>query len=314
MEVVRSFLLNKALGPLMNKYERDHHQVCYPVIVGGATVARCIKRNPRTRALVTQSFSKDIDMPFVMAPCATKAAAHQVRMSFLKELEQVLSPFLERHKTPNTIRLRINDIAVYKKTLRVHKLALVTVHLDFYDAQNQKKIASHVLLDCPLYAPWSVEDYGHYERILKQGSSAFGRVPQQKPMARMVPFVRDKSGVLYATCNFVYYDTVRMLLWYKKSMGEASAGSRAHEFAKDKYHRYIAKFMALNLARKEQESLNQSALYERQSALYERQSALYERVKAALANEQPMDEEPLHATDFDEIKGAIARAAGYPGK
>lgn len=262
------------LGRHMRKWKSKH--TCYPVIVGGTTVNRCL--GPTKYA---KEFNKgDIDMPFVLTDPRRLKRALRMRARFLGRVMKDLRI--------SGLNVTLNDNAVYNKRLRTHKLLLISIYL-VNDDDGTKK----VLIDCPIYAPWTVEDYGVYAQT---------KGLEDKMVMPIPYYVDKKTGVMYATCNFVYYDTVRMMMWYRNALVEGRTRSRREtEFATAKYIKYMNKFSVLYMVlKKHKDSKRQMR----------RIKTLYAKTKQALnASEMKSSEQLLRKlTDLSAVDRSIKRA------
>lgn len=238
-EQIRHKMLEDVLGKYMKKYTT---KTFYPVIVGGVNITRCLQSKPRTRQLISNLFMSDIDLDFVIIGDNSEAimdTVHKQRMLMIdsilsdKDLKKHIDSLerLNRRDAIFALKLRIDDSALSLPKLRVFKMSLVTVKLDFI--VDGAVVNTMTLLDCPIYARHNVEDYNLYAR--------FFATDRRKP----VPYYTDK-GVMYATCGFIYYDTIRMMKWYEKALDAASTPKERH-FNFVKYVRYVIKFSALYL-------------------------------------------------------------------
>lgn len=236
-ELVRKHLLENTLGKYMKKYIKKNF---YPVIVGGVNITRCLESKPRTRHLISNLFTSDIDLDFVIIGDSGDAVMEQVHKERMHMLNAILGDkALKEHITTLenanrrdaifTLNLRIDDSALSLPKLRVFKMSLVTVKLDFL--VDGDIVNTMTIIDCPIYAKHNVEDYNLYSRFFQED--------RRKP----VPYYTE-GGVMYATCGFIYYDTIRMMKWYENAL-DASTTPKERHFNFVKFVRYVIKFCAL---------------------------------------------------------------------
>lgn len=239
---VRTWLLNKTLGRYMSEWSVEG--VGYPVVVGGAAVTRCMSRSPTTRALIDHSFASDIDLPFVCVTTRNQlSTVLKARAGFLsavindQELQAYLQSLKQKYNLTEAPRLVLNDLGMRIKRLRVYKLLLISIDLVMLQGTKGK-----LLIDCPIYARWNVEDFGVYETVRQKTSST--------TIMPIPVYTHRRTKTRYATCSFVYYDTVRMMVWYAQSH-VSSKTQRQQEFAAVKLRKYVAKFAALYVMQKD---------------------------------------------------------------
>lgn len=221
---VRDYILHKVLGRYMSKHKNRSY---YPVVVGGTNINRCLRLSPHTRKLLDSLFSSDVDLDFVIVNDNVPIdVVHQKRMLFLYDVlnDVGLNSYLKRL---GNVRLRLDDKTIHMKHLRVSKMMLVTLKLESFNDFGHV-LDSKTIMDCPLYHKGNVEDFRLYARFFPK-------------LKLPIPYITHK-GVFYATCGYIYYDTVRMMLYYSRELRIDN-----DEFNYKKLARYIIKFSALYL-------------------------------------------------------------------
>jgi hypothetical protein len=248
-ESMRDLMLNQVFPKYIMKYKTPRY---YPVIVGGININRCLSREPKGAKLIDSIFSSDIDIDFVIVrpiehldvggyedPPAY-VEVHEARMSFLREISSdplVKLMISEYKKTEGLdITLHIDDSMLQKKEWRVYKVRLVSMRFkiskDEDDRGPKEVLYSEVLVDSPIYASDNSTNFKLYRRFLPK-------------LKNPIPYYIHNK-VPFATCNFIYYDTVRMMIYYSNAL-KVSATVKDKHFNFIKYVRYVMKFTMLYL-------------------------------------------------------------------
>lgn len=170
-----NFIISNILGKYMKKYVDANS---YPVITGGSSVSNCIK--PHKIKI------SDIDIVFVCMNIAekTKKDAENKRAQFLNDIieDQELKTFCHE-------KLYIDNIYQEKPEYK----RIVTIKLVRLCVNN------HSLIDT------SVQDVT-INKIL-------GKYPMMRKSDQLIPYY-VRNGILWATCKYMVYDTVRIILHY----------------------------------------------------------------------------------------------------
>lgn len=263
----RTMLLEKVFPKYILKYRTKQF---YPVVVGGINMNRCLSSSPRAKKLVDAIFSSDIDLDFVIIPRIDTISidieeepqifkqVHEYRMRFLSQIVSDSDLLVWTNKIKKDldldVTLVIDDKYLKMKDYHVHKVRLVRVKMYIHHAD--KEVFKSVLVDSPIYASNNVADFRLYSRFFPN-------------LRHPIPYYVHR-GVPYATCNYVYYDTVRMIIFYSKALKEStSPRDRQKNFVK--YLRYILKFTTLYIL------INKVTL-EKESAI----KAIYKEAKSVL--------------------------------
>lgn len=228
---VRDYILKRVLGKYMMKHKTKHY---YPVVVGGTNINRCLGSSSHTRKLLDSMFASDVDLDFVIVDDKVPInVIHERRMRFMNDIvnDPGLKAYLERVGR-GRLKLRLDDKTIHMTHLRVSKMMLVTMKLEWYDETDRSRLLqSSTIMDCPLYHKGNVDDFRLYARFF--------------PGLKLpIPYVTE-NGVMFATCGYIYYDTVRMMLYYSKELEKGKSENR--EFNYKKLVRYVTKFSALYL-------------------------------------------------------------------
>jgi hypothetical protein len=100
------------------------------------------------------------------------------------------------------------------------------------DRGPKEVLYSEVLVDSPIYASDNSTNFKLYRRFLPK-------------LKNPIPYYIHNK-VPFATCNFIYYDTVRMMIYYSNAL-KVSATVKDKHFNFIKYVRYVMKFTMLYL-------------------------------------------------------------------
>lgn len=235
---IRDHILRQTLRKYIWSYKTHEY---YPVVVGGLNINRCLSIHPRSKDLVDAMFSSDIDLDFVVTshidandhePVIFKEIVKRRQEMFDKIVnDQELKDYIKQveGKTKTQITLVIDNHAMENKSYRVYKMRLSQIKITISGFQT-------TLLDSPIYANNNTEDYKVYKRFFEK----------PEDLKNPIPFV-NIDGVPYATCNFIYYDNVRMLYYYNRVFIEAQKKKDVKwmRFYFVKSLRYLVKFCAL---------------------------------------------------------------------
>ena len=177
------FLIESILGKYMKKYIIK--KCCYPVVIGGTSVANCI--HPKTIKI------SDIDIVFV-SMLDKQHITEENRFSFLNDIinDPDLIRFCEQNNIPNLNIDKVYETKPEYKRMVAIKLVRLCVE-------------NHPLIDTSI-------QHVNNNRIL-------GKYPIKKSPNQYIPYV-TKLGINWATCEYVKIDTMRILLHYIASLHE----------------------------------------------------------------------------------------------
>lgn len=235
-----SLLLDKVIPKYINTYRnRDF----YPVILGGFDVMRCLAIKKETRTYIDLLFSSDIDINFVIVKSSKDYSSSE---QFEKEIELVMEAreqFLNdilsdadvtKHLKKMSHPLGTIDIVVNRKLMQnplFRPFKLKIVRLDIVFKAPGVPDYTDELIDTGIYHSENVSEFRFYD--------AFG-----KTMVQPIP-VYIHRGVPYATCKYVFYDTIRMLSYYYSQISQKGVKPKYVKYNFIKFIKYMLKFCAL---------------------------------------------------------------------
>lgn len=219
---------------------------CYPVIIGGALVQRCARRRAMASWFIRDILSEDVDIKFVLTvpdPRATAGgnialieAIDAERINFRARIKRALENHIASiEKADNVgITVREND-AMLDSTLEVIKRAAVRqLEVTYIEATGGN--ATLPIMDMNLFTEWSVPHYKSYrDWVNSRPSSLKGKKRLMLPVPTF-----NQRGVLFATCAYAYYDTLRMCVDRMTYFSE-----KRTMYALTKLVRYIIKMICL---------------------------------------------------------------------
>jgi hypothetical protein len=216
-------LINSVIPKYFQKYVTTEY---YPIIVGGSAVSRCLRLYPETSALLNDVFKSDIDVDFVVAntKAVTLKSASEAQYGFVSDItsDNQFKQFFQKHKDYkyDVVKRQIPS----KPTLQV-----VTLKLKY---KLEKPVD---IMDTVLFTETDKISYKFFQSYFDV----------KYPILR-----QTDNNMLYGSCEWIFYDTVRMMFIYdmylQKPEKDASASSRLFYFKKLK--RYVLKFSALYIA------------------------------------------------------------------
>jgi hypothetical protein len=218
------YVLKHVLGKYM-KATSSH----YPVILGGADVNRCI--SPLFNVII-----KDIDLQYVLIKDDDFDQVVSAKGILLKSLlmDKDLQDFLDNLEIEfgYRIKLRKNDIDPIKYPIH-GLLQLSVIVAEFYNP-NEELVHSMNLIDAVIFSKSTVEnsEWHTYDKFI------------DKDMVAPVPYFINKDNVIYASCNWAYFNTIQMLMLYRDNI-EVETSS----FMIAKYGRYLMKYAALYIVK-----------------------------------------------------------------
>lgn len=209
---VLDFILHKLLPKTLIKYNAPD---VFPVIIGGLDVTRC------TRGY--DSNINDIDIKFIVDTNDYQDnkvyKAHTFRMDFLNELQQLYSELAPA----NFPKIYIS------KLFRIYSW-----RVEFGFLEDDKK---HVLIDTSIVI--STEP--------KLSTINLFRYSKDNLLNKITKLnIEYKNNVPYADCDWVYYDTIRMLNTNVLEYNSATKASQKKYYAQ-KVIKYLAKASAMNV-------------------------------------------------------------------
>lgn len=227
---ISNILLTKVLPRIIPLYTTADYA---PFIIGGTAVTRCMSMYDETRVLLHNVFNKDIDIDFIMFNSDDKTIkkANAAHAKFIKDIvaSKEIQEFDKNHPE---FTMRVSEIFIpHKPSLKVKKLQLVydKVHID--------------AIDVVMYNQYDQQNF--YKTFFKT----------KYPILR-----QTDNNMLYASCEWIFYETVRMMYVYDNYLSSAvedmpNLPSRKHVFKK--LVRYVLKFCALYVVMHEGEGFDQ---------------------------------------------------------
>jgi hypothetical protein len=175
----------------------------HPLVIGGIDVNRCLKG----RFKIT---TNDIDIQYIV-----KENAHGKAAVAKKELVKNITTdqgLLDYLKTMDEFDIRISTFDDWKLGSKQSDMNLVVIVIGFYSLDT-----------------------------LLKSINMIDTIVVPKSMDEPVPYITGSTGIMYATCNFTFHNTVKMIKLYEEK--EMTKKDMA------KYLRYILKYLALYMVR-----------------------------------------------------------------
>lgn len=219
---LQRFLLKNTL-PKYIDILRNHPQY-YPVITGGMAALECIRRTGNTR-LLRHIVSQDIDIHIVI-PDDSETTINDA----IKKRDMMMNMIMNDTELKESIAVAIPGGTLEMDT---RMLALPPDHEAFHSMVLRMRLRlksgkSYIVIDSGLYSPKSKAMYMEYRKY-------FG-VPVPVVMHGRLP---------YASCEYVYYDTVRMLGYYTHVLFSVRDKRAQNGFAALKFANLLLKFVSL---------------------------------------------------------------------
>lgn len=226
---LRSHLIQKVLPkvfPSFIKKLKNHN--AYPVVLGGTLVQRCAKRSSQAHWFIKDLLTEDVDIKVVITqPTSgpTDPIYNTINTIRHKVIRDVIAHMKLFTKTLENGILSI-DIGINESLLTAKNvLSLDVSYIEINDMTTRR--VTFPIFDINFF---SDTETVHFEKFRKQ-------FPAVK---HPIPFVKHR-GVLYATCNYAYFDTVRMMIDRMRYFQEKKT-----MFGLMKFSRYVLKFMCLH--------------------------------------------------------------------
>jgi hypothetical protein len=220
---ILEYVLEHVLGKYMKVYK--HH---YDVVVGGSDLYRCISQKFKIA-------SYDIDIRHIVTDKKYTEDAKRNRHAFLNSVahdEELLEFITTLQKTYGlAIELEItepsNDIES-----KLYKIQLRNIKVVFKEPNGQF-IKSVVMIDS-MISNIDIDNEKYNEYI-------------GKDLKFTIPYYVDPSSkVIYATCNWIYYNTIQLLKLFNSRVEDIDI-SKNPAFITFKFAKLLMKFTALFL-------------------------------------------------------------------
>lgn len=208
---------------------------CYPVLVGGALVQRCAKRSSDAYWFIRDVLSEDVDIKFVITRDIKSnedpiiPLIDSVRREFLYDVIHRLNDYVKNLQSNGlVITVQENQYLLNSQIEVVKRTRVFEVEVNYIEMNGPTSVRNTTMpmLDLGLYTSYSSPYYDKYRKLYPEV-----KLP--------IPTIKIKN-VLYATCNYAYYDTVRMMVDRAKFFEE-----KRTMYALMKFSRYVLKFMCL---------------------------------------------------------------------
>ena len=228
-----------AYGPdaLLRKHFQEHKYVddVYPVLLGGVSHVRCVEKLASMFSMTTS----DIDIKFVIPKKESPALiqkADQMRKDFLEGImyDRKIQKILSHEFDQAYLILSPMDTTMHGKRQ--------VIYVQYKD--EPKRIT---LIDTAIVSEKSFPFFRHYKNF-------FFHQTQTEDSYKPIPFVW-KNDIPFATCNWTYYDTIRML-----NTSRIDFFKSPNKFAYKKYIKYILKFISLYFIINKVQKINESDL------------------------------------------------------
>ena len=229
---MRTQLLNKVLPSLFPTFVNELKPLgAYPVILGGTLVQRCAKRSVDSYQFIRNLLTEDIDIKVVVTSEDVDSIEHPIiktlhtlRRTFVDRVKEKLAPTIKKLKnTYLDIRLDLNQELLEKRNV----FSVNVTYVEFEDTDTVRS-TTLPLMDLGVFVKYSIPHYYKYRKLY--------------PNVKLpIPYVKFR-GVYYATCDFAYFDTVRMMIDRLKYFQ-----SKRTMFGLMKFSRYVLKFMCLHV-------------------------------------------------------------------
>ena len=202
----------------------------YPVLVGGVNIKRCASLEPKAKRLLGKLGTNDIDISFVVSKFVRDNSdpivqtAHSARLNFLTnllydpEFVAFVKQFGERRQT--AVMLSVNmPQPVFEFIERVKLTSIIVKY------KNADCLVEKGLIDTTIISNYADKTDMLYPKYIG------------KALRDPIPYIMMKN-LPFATCNFIFYDTVRVLSETLLTLHDGSNDQRKQL----KVIKYIAKF------------------------------------------------------------------------
>jgi hypothetical protein len=219
----------------------------YPVITGGTGVNKCIKDLPDK--VLLNLVETDVDIDFVVLDDMYEQEAHQQRLVFLRDITT-------DRELIEALPLNTSIEIVYPRSKHIINSYIKLVKL---------KINKYNIIDTSIH---NRKTLPNYDFCVKHRISE-----RNKP----IPYFKS-NNVYYSTCNYLYLDTLRMIIFYHDELKD----SKYLNFVIYKYVRYISKFIMLYKTIEQNDNVKIRQLYTKMKKLLVTTEKVPENVKISL--------------------------------
>lgn len=233
-ERMRQHLLKKTLPSLFpGLVKRLKPLDAYPVVIGGTLIQRCAKQSAEAYRIIEDLLTEDIDMKVVVTrpiennhdPVIPRidAARHEFIHQIINGLE-AYAKVISKENPDIIVSVQESQRLLNIPLELIARVRTLQIEVTYIEASKSITLP---ILDVGLYTTFSVPQ--HYSMYMDFNKAV--KLP--------VPYV-SVNKILYATCNYAYFDTIRMLVDRAKYFEEKKTMYGLMKFA-----RYVIKFMCL---------------------------------------------------------------------
>lgn len=227
---LKQYLVDRVFPKVFKKYDEKMKKYGgYMVIIGGVSVEMCVDTDENARHFLENVFSEDVDIKVVIERNQHVEKIHQLRINMLNKVKLHLDKYIvELNNSLHDTKIK----TILDESLLVHKLAKVraprVVSLSVvYSSKNDTVM--YPLLDTSIFSKEATHHFTTYKTMVN---------------ARAIVPYYTKNNINYATCEYMMYDTCRMLIDKANYLKE-----KRTLFALMKFTKYVLKFMSLYVLR-----------------------------------------------------------------
>jgi hypothetical protein len=219
---------------------------CYPVIIGGALIQRCAKRSALASWFIRDILSEDVDIKFVVRTHVESNDNSLIkridaeRVAFRARIKKALEAHIAKFHNGETVLITVqeNDAMMGISIEKVRRAMVRQLEITYVEAMSGIRRAVLPIMDMNIFTEYSMDHYWSYSDWVNSRTT---RTKLVHPVPKF-----NLKGVLYATCEYAYYDTLRMCIDRMAYFNE-----KRTMYALTKLTRYIIKLMCLWSLRKE---------------------------------------------------------------
>lgn len=233
-EKMRQHLLDRILPSLFPTFVKSLKPLdAYPVVIGGTLIQRCAKQSAEAHRIIEDLLTEDIDMKVVVTrPIADNhdpvipridAARHEFIHQVINKLD-AYAKVISKENPDILVSVQESQKLLNIPLEFIARIRVLEIEVTYIEASKSTTLP---ILDLGLFTTFSVPE--HYSMYMDFNKTV--KLP--------VPYV-SVNKILYATCNYAYFDTIRMLVDRAKYFEEKKT-----MYALMKFARYVVKFMCL---------------------------------------------------------------------
>lgn len=271
----------------VNDLCKKHH--CYIAVVGGVALERCVQGAPKAQRYLRQVIPEDIDIVFVVRHSLSGTSKEAVRRR-VKRVSEIRDMFLQdladraQAWLDASANNEINQINQINETQNMR--VAIDNSLSKVRAIEWARIISLVTIDGNGVQRTLLDTKILDQVAIREAHNNIVGVRNATRSVDVVPY-NQVDGVKYATCEFVYHDTVRML----SERLEYFAQKRT-VYALIKLYRHLLKFMSLYVLRNHVNGLPAAMM-----KIYKR---VAQRLKTAAVLQKGLNNKEFRQWNYDE--------------